>query len=119
MCNSPAPTDGSIEYLIQPQSRSKDSTKGIMFTIRARHDITVTGFDIPPKRSKSCNMQVYTKKGDYRYFKDGLTEGWSTLFDKNMKLNTKRLEHIQADKGDGVFIPKWKIQSFIIYCNRG
>lgn len=69
-------------------------------------------------------MRVYTQPGDYRYTKNAITEegtegGWSTVFNRDMKLNTNRLVGIRVNEGDGVFIPQREVQSFIIYCNRG
>ena len=65
-------------------------------------------------------MQVFTKAGDYRFYDDNaIVEGWSTVYDDKMKLDTKRLSDIRVADGQEVFIPQWEVQSFVIYCNRG
>lgn len=119
-----------IEYLLDNRD-SKGSAKGIKFTIRARRDVVITGFDVFPRKNRSCQMRVYTQTGDYRYATkkkrnnieedtvEGIEEGWATVFDSMMKLEPDRLAGIRVEQGDEVFIPQWEVQSFIIYCNRG
>eukprot|EP00804_Cyclotella_cryptica_P000316 CCRYP_010238-RA/>CCRYP_010238-RA protein AED:0.34 eAED:0.34 QI:894/1/1/1/0.6/0.83/6/180/677 len=116
----PAPsTIEVLEYSLENRS-TKGSAKGLTFTIRARKDLTITGFDIPPRRNRVCQMQVYTKAGDYRFHNENaIADGWSTVYDDKMKLDTKRLSDIRVADGQEVFIPQWQVQSFVIYCNRG
>ncbi|KAL7485157.1 hypothetical protein ACHAW6_010765 [Cyclotella cf. meneghiniana] len=118
--NPPAPsTIEVLEYSLENRE-SKGTAKALTFTIRARRDLTITGFDIPPRRNRVCQMQVYTKAGDYRYHDDNaIAEGWSTVYDDKVKLDTKRLSDIRVADGQEVFIPQWEVQSFVIYCNRG
>lgn len=132
LTNSPMPSSPEIiEYLLDNRS-SKGSAKGMKFTIRARRDLFITGFDVFPRKNRSCQMRVYTQSGDYRLKKknkfdnieedldeEGIEAGWETVFDNKMKLQTNHLAGIRVDHGEEVFIPQWEVQSFIIYCNRG
>lgn len=82
------------------------------FTIRARRDVVITGFDVFPRKSRSCQMRVYTQPGDYRYnnkdaiMEENIESGWTTVFDSNMEMKLNRLAGIRVDRGDEVFIPQ-------------
>ena len=124
-----SPTSSShqiIEYELNHRSK-KGSAKGLKFTIRARKDLYITGFDITPRKNKYCQMKVFTQPGDYRYtrnsFKKGsentlseenIEPGWTLVYDSNVNLKADRMVDIRVKDGQEVFIPQWEVQSFII-----
>eukprot|EP01082_Thalassiosira_pseudonana_P009539 g8613.t1 g8613 contig3:495248-497968(-) len=120
---SPAPVRSSnsassiIEYLL-PNRKSPGTTKGIMFTIKAKNkDVTITGFDIASKRDVKSNVKVYTRTGDYEGNEKNAS-GWKKVFSSTQNLTTKNLSKLDMDAKQ-VTISAGETQSFYIYCKKG
>jgi hypothetical protein len=89
------------------------STKGIMFSVKAKQDITIRALDVYARRSIPSDLRIYTKPGQYQL--ETSRNGWGVIFDDTVQLD--RESTILG--GLDVHIGAGSVQSFFVYVDAG
>lgn len=101
---------------------SKDAVhkaRGLMFTVKAKRDATIDGFDIIPRRTKS-DIKIYVLDGDYNNNDKALDEDeWDEVFDESLR-NKDPLKLLELkDFSTEVRFKKDEVKSFYVWNKKG
>lgn len=92
--------------------------KGIMFSIYAKQDVVIRGFDIKAKRkSGGSRVEIFTLDSDYEG-QPIKTNEWKLLYDGILPIQRRKVFKL-ADFEEKLIIPAGMTQSFYIYTEKG
>ena len=106
-----------LSTINQESNLSAHSGKGIMFTIYAKQEVVITGFDIKAKRKAGGNrVEIFTLDSDYEGQSIYANE-WKLLYDGILPIQRRKVFKL-ADFQE-LIIPAGMTQSFYIYTEKG
>eukprot|EP00804_Cyclotella_cryptica_P005657 CCRYP_000039-RD/>CCRYP_000039-RD protein AED:0.13 eAED:0.13 QI:0/0.75/0.8/1/1/1/5/2044/620 len=88
--------------------------KGLMFTVKAKQDVTIRAFDVYARRITKSAVTIYSHPGTYDIGKDGT--GWDLVWQATIRLKNKDTTNLG---GFDVTIASGMTQSFFIYVDSG
>eukprot|EP00970_Alexandrium_tamarense_P007340 scaffold1332_cov197-Alexandrium_tamarense.AAC.30 len=104
-------------YTTPNMSKLNGSAKGLMFTVKAKKDITITGFDIVAQKNAASSVLIYTRPGDYSG-KEQTANGWELLFSGTENLKKTKISNMDDLMSD-VRMSAGSTHSFYIYAKKG
>jgi len=105
------------QYTTPNMSKLNGSAKGLMFTVKAKKDITITGFDIVAQKNAASSVLIYTRPGDYSG-KEQTANGWELLFSGTENLKKTKISNMDDLMSD-VRMSAGSTHSFYIYAKKG
>lgn len=107
-----------LSTINQGSNLSAHSGKGIMFTIYAKQEVVIRGFDIKAKRKAGGNrVEIFTLDSDYEG-QPIIANEWKLLYDGILPVQRRKVFKL-ADFEEELIIPAGMTQSFYIYTEKG